>query len=49
MMVQDMLQPPPANASVDALQQHLKLLTESYKRTLVLADGLQVQQRALPC
>ena len=37
-----MLQQLPLNANAEALQQHLKLLTEAYKRTLALADGLQV-------
>ena len=41
-MVKDMLPSPPVTATADALQQHLKLLTEAYKRILAFADGLQV-------
>lgn len=33
---------PPSNAGPEAQQQHLKLLTEAYKRTLALSDSLQV-------
>ncbi|KAK9825577.1 hypothetical protein WJX74_007103 [Apatococcus lobatus] len=32
---------PPLNAGPEAQQQHLKLLTEAYKRTLALSDSLQ--------
>lgn len=40
--ISSIMQLPPAGAPADILQQHLKLVTEAYKRLLTLADGLQV-------
>ena len=39
---------PPSNAGPEAQQQHLKLLTEAYKRTLALSDSLQVTTNSSP-
>ena len=43
--VDRLLTAPPPGASAEALQHHLKLLVEAYKRTHTLAEQLQASAR----